>query len=568
MSIVTTTFGQQIDSSDALHILNGHIISKSAFFSGAESKEKQKVTASPIYQYNSEHSFWEQTNYALKEDAVRIHRSDLDGYVYIAKTSIPFAEVIEYDSKQLYFFSAKDRFNAGYVWSMDLFRWIDLKVKDKNLWGNLALVRTNEEDFKFVAKQNGSYFAPNRYAYSGDSIRMSQVRSHSMPIFYAFGHRDVVVEAITNEHTYIGRATEFYTMYGSERVKFYIKNIALLGLHQDEIVTININVNGLEVRCDVAFNPIVWDGFTYFDKASAVHNGYAQVFCPHCRRDVETSHDMEVCARRNFRNDRFGYHSGQSVKTIQIPSKVVFKIGVEIEKQTRLGAVHSHNDIMNEFGWRKERDGSLDGTIGYELVSPCYPLFTDELINEVKAMEVRFPNLIDSNEDKANLDYDKRKACGGHIHYSRTYTSGKDTFEMISGYMPLFYAIYKSRINISYCEAREKYRMKGSDSKYQAVKIMDDRIEFRIFPLVENTKTLEWRIGLLRIMSDNPTNSFNEVANMLTDSTSDLHKHMLKIFPLAKLKRRIVEATEMAKQFDRDYANFNFDSIITQVQSL
>jgi len=564
MSIVTTIFGQSIDSSVASQLHDGRWFSRVNYINDATSNEATKITA--VSNWNG--LDWE-TAYALKTDAIRIHRSPQGGNTYITKRSFDLgncpAVQIQYGSKTYTFKSAIDRFNAGYAWSMDEFRWIDLKVADRHMWGDLRLVRQGDEDYKFVYRRNGSYNSAD-YVDGRDLVRMSQVSSFSLPIYYHPSHPSLVFDAINHCTIPLDIATTLHTIVEGELVKFYTESRRLWRYSEGEMVELKVTADSLSILRP--YRNTIHDGIRYFDRESAVANGYTQIFCSHCRRDVDASHDMVDCASRNFRNERFGYHSSQQVKTINMPSQIVFKIGVEIEKQTRLGAVNGANEIYHEFGWKKERDGSLDDTIGYELVSPCYPLFTDDLINEAKAIEARFPNLIDSNEDKANLGRFK-DACGGHIHFSRSYTSGQDTFEMISGYMPLFYAIYKKRINISYCEAKEKNRMKNSvNTKYQAVKIMDKRIEFRIFPLVENVKTLEWRINLLRIMANNPSDSFIEVANMLCDTSSDLHKHMLKIFTLDKLKRRISDSISMAEQFDRDYSSYDFTNLRSAISSL
>lgn len=569
MSIVTTIFGESIEIANASQLIDGRYFNRSRYINDSESNEQKKIVACS----NWNGLDWE-TAYALKTDALRIHRSPNGGGDYISKASLnannsPVVQ-IEYNGKTYTFRSDIQRFDAGFVWSMDEFRWIDLKVADRHMWGDLRLVRKGDEDYKYVYRRNGNYHIQSLdYIDGRDNVRMSQVSSFSLPIYYHPSHPSLVFDAIHNCIIPIDLATTFHTIRDGVLVKFYTESRRLWRLSDGEIVSLQVdNEMANLVRIARAYRNTFHNGLRYFDRESAVQNGYDEVFCSHCRRDVDSSHDMVDCASRNFRNERFSYHDSRQVKTIDMPSRIVFKIGVEIEKQSRLGAVNRAEAIYNEFGWKKERDGSLDDTIGYELVSPCYPLFTDDLINEAKAIETRFPNLIDSNEDKANLRSSQWGACGGHIHYSRTYTSGKDTFDMISGYMPLFYAIYKKRINITYCEAKEKYRMKDSTTKYQAVRILENRIEFRIFPLVENIKTLEWRIGLLRIMSNNPSNSYIEVANMMCDSSSELHQHFLKIFTLDKLKRRMMQSIEMAEQFDRDYYSYDFTNLRSSISSL
>lgn len=284
----------------------------------------------------------------------------------------------------------------------------------------------------------------------------------------------------------------------------------------------------------------------FLSRQSAINYGISLSFCTHCNSTVSQFHDVEQCKLDNFKNERFDYHSRKPKRTY---SRAEFKIGVEIEKESYEGATNSATSIFQSFGWVKERDGSLNDRVGYELVSPTYPLFSNKIISEAEQIEAKFPKLINGEASSA---------CGGHIHFSRKNTSGANTLEMYCGYLPLLYAIYKGRTKQNYSQAMEKESMKNSSGKYQAVRVLPDRIEFRIFPAVKNLSSLKWRIELIRYMAKNPTASPLKVVNDLCDKRTALYKLFKQIFSEQTIYKRALDTLTMAKQYDRNYFNIDF----------
>ena len=284
----------------------------------------------------------------------------------------------------------------------------------------------------------------------------------------------------------------------------------------------------------------------------AIAGDYNIYYCSECdeffdEENDDHSHDSgyDDDDDRSDYNPRFGYHS-QTHADKSKQSK--FKVGFEIEKECSEGCQHDHHAIYSASNWVKERDGSLDDETGYELVSSTYNLFNDDLLNQAKALEAQFPKLINGRTTKN---------CGGHIHFSKGETLGADLLESICGYLPVLYSIYQHRIGKSYCEVKEKEQMKNSEEKYQAVRVMRGRIEFRIFPAVKNLSTLEWRLGLIRIMAKNSSNDPVSIINKLTDSRTELHKHFAKIFSKSVIMQKANKALEYAKKFDRNYYNID-----------
>ena len=320
---------------------------------------------------------------------------------------------------------------------------------------------------------------------------------------------------------------------------------------QESINYINFNASNIHIYKGQRANPIRFEindrsWLTFFCRESAINYGLILNHCPHCNSLVSNSHDVEACKRQNFKNVRYDYHSQ---KPKRIYTNAQFKIGVEIEKESYEGACHQAPKIYSRFGWVKERDGSLDSSVGYELVSPCYSLFSSKLYQEAEQIEREFPDLINGEASSA---------CGGPIHFSKKDTRGHNLLEMYCGYLPLLYAIYKSRTKQTYSMAKDKDEMKDSGEKYQAVRVLNDRIEFRIFPAVKNLKSLKWRIDLLRYMAKNPTESPLKVVNDLCDKRTSIHKLFLEIFSEQTIYKRAIDTLIMAKRYDSNYYNIDF----------
>jgi thiamine biosynthesis lipoprotein ApbE len=109
--------------------------------------------------------------------------------------------------------------------------------------------------------------------------------------------------------------------------------------------------------------------------------------------------------------------------------------------------------------------------------------------------------------------------------------------------------------------------MKSSDNKYQAVKVMRGRIEFRIFPAVKNLQVMEWRINLLRLIAKNPSSNPIQVANDLANSRTELHKHFAKIFTRETIYRKAKKALEYAKKFDSNFYNVDMRANVRAIDS-
>lgn len=353
--------------------------------------------------------------------------------------------------------------------------------------------------------------------------------------FARLKEEEIIVEDYQGEWV-IKCNTEIVDCGGTGSHRFYIPHLENQG---------TIEIDGARHSVNLVYH----EGDVYLNDEIANDNGV--YWCSDCEEyyhedyEDDHSHSNDDIDEDYSYNPRFGYHSQEHYDRAR---GAKFKVGFEIEKECSEGCKHNHHEIREASGWVKERDGSLDDYKGYELVSSTYNLFTDEFMNQAKELEKKFPNLINGNASRN---------CGGHIHFSKADTMGADLLESVCGYLPVLYSIYQHRIGKSYCEVKEKEQMKHSDNKYQAVRVMRSRIEFRIFPAVKNLSTLEWRLGLIRIMAKNPSSNPIEVANKLTDSRTELHKHFAKIFTKSAIMQKAQKALTFAKQFDKNYYNID-----------
>ena len=221
---------------------------------------------------------------------------------------------------------------------------------------------------------------------------------------------------------------------------------------------------------------------------------------------------------------RFGYHDVDRLDAEEFNSD--FTIGIEVEKED-FKALRSvcARDLFAETNWAKERDGSLDDDDGYELVSPTYDLMSDKLDNDIK-----------NSTDLTNLINAKySSACGGHIHLGSRSYSGNTFFDKISPWVPLIYSLYVGRIGRDYCKVKKNDGIKNSDDKYQAIRIFDNRIEFRIISAVKDVNTLIWRRDLMRIIVNNLDYTPMKIVGELLDQKSNLYAHLRKQYTPAQM---------------------------------
>lgn len=261
------------------------------------------------------------------------------------------------------------------------------------------------------------------------------------------------------------------------------------------------------------------DGTICSDEDARYVNGE----CYHCDDCYYWECDDEYHLEPEPSRDLFGYHSQ---KRLDHSGDSRFKVGVEIEKEDddELEGIDA-NELYNDFGFIAEEDGSLNSD-GFEIVSPTLALNSET----IKAFEP-IRHLVNASGSHR---------CGGHIHFSEVGKSGEETFDEFGPLVPLLFALYPSRVSQNYCKAKKAADMKGAGSKYQAVQVLSNRIEFRIFPLVRDMDQLQWRLDLLFLWSKSkPT--YRKTVRLLRDPKSWLCKHLGKVCDPSKKATQYVE---------------------------
>jgi len=241
------------------------------------------------------------------------------------------------------------------------------------------------------------------------------------------------------------------------------------------------------------------------------------------------------------------YHSQSSCNHfVNFTDFPKFYIGFEIEKDDQKV---KESLLISKFetkckNWRKEKDGSLvdengdQSAGGYELISPAYELKTELIEKDIKANPVILGHI------NANIN---RLTCGGHINVSQAGLTGLELFERMKGYTPLFYALYYKRVNRDYSKGKSNNDLKSDNSKYQAIKIHDNRLEYRIVSAVPNINTLLWRSKLFEIILNNQTDC-PKVAFFNTQTI--LKNHLEEIYSPTKLEALNSRIIEYTKQFE------------------
>lgn len=202
--------------------------------------------------------------------------------------------------------------------------------------------------------------------------------------------------------------------------------------------------------------------------------------------------DMEMEPAYLSRTLKNAYHHGGrhiDNSSIEFP----FRIGFEIEKED---ADVAHKIASNAYektlpsGWVIESDGSLNSTIGFELITRAYNLrWIKGLERDIELAS----ELIDANFSIK---------CGGHIHISDARYTNDQLLNRIAPWIPLFMTLYARRtIKNNHCTPSLAKYPKDSGTKHHTVILhRSGTVEIRAFTAVRNRKNMLWRIRLIEMM--------------------------------------------------------------------
>jgi hypothetical protein len=194
----------------------------------------------------------------------------------------------------------------------------------------------------------------------------------------------------------------------------------------------------------------------------------------------------------------------------------IYRIGFEVEKED---SDFKNFEEVRSIGWDAEKDGSLNHN-GFELVSPVFDLYNFDV----------FENNINQIENFLNADCTQN--CGGHINVSVLYKSNVEVFEMIKGYLPLIYAMYKKRVLEGRYSKGKKVDELNDGERYNAINFTKPNgiLEFRLFSRVKNIEQLKFRYKFLAYMFSNHRKGCAGVISQLHKDNSELRKLLLEVY--------------------------------------
>jgi hypothetical protein len=209
--------------------------------------------------------------------------------------------------------------------------------------------------------------------------------------------------------------------------------------------------------------------------------------CHYCGDSHEWEHvdedECEYCNPASSKGSICRYHS--SPDEVKYRGLSPFLIGFEIEK-TNIFGYRSEGEVIGEFdliaGWE------LDGSCGVEGVTNCYDLLDPTVMSTFERHV---------NDAKDVLAEPCDSSCGGHINVSWQGKSPRETLTAFRVYAPLWYALFRKRLNNTYC--REDKKIEDRGIKYSPVRCKSFGIELRLPSRVLNAKHLLRRARLIAI---------------------------------------------------------------------
>lgn len=228
-----------------------------------------------------------------------------------------------------------------------------------------------------------------------------------------------------------------------------------------------------------------------------------------------------------------------------------WKIGLEVEKVCpSLQLDELAYKIFEETGWAKERDGSL-GDGGFEMVSPILPMTDKKRLKKSLALVKKY------------MECDSNNKCGGHINVSSEDQSSEQILETLKSSLGFLYAIYKNRMNNHYCAARTYSNYISTPTKYSAFFLKNPKIlEIRLFPAVKTTKSLLWRVDLLKILLTTIKGNFITKVASMNKKKSWLVWHLSKIYSAADIKRITKDAIYLQDKWVKKFTSKELQKLI------
>ena len=182
-----------------------------------------------------------------------------------------------------------------------------------------------------------------------------------------------------------------------------------------------------------------------------------------------------------------------------------FAVGFEVEKTSVRGS-SCEGDYVGEsplFAYWE-----TDSSCGVEGVTHAFDPIDPIIIR-------RFESYAKESRELLNEPCDKR--CGGHINISSQSHSPRDLMASFRSYAPLWYAVFRNRLNNSYCDHDKK--IEHGREKYSPVRVRDFGIEVRLPSRVQNASQLQRRFDWMGVTCQaiRDGNSFNSYVRSCRD---------------------------------------------------
>lgn len=219
----------------------------------------------------------------------------------------------------------------------------------------------------------------------------------------------------------------------------------------------------------------------------------------YCRTDDEYYFDEnempeDITKSRSKINQ---YHAGP--KSLDKTEGSEIAIGFEVEKNTIKGL--DEDDVGEEIGeYDMFARYETDSSCGLEAITHIFPLSPVRSTRRKKFFEI-----MDAAEEILNEPTNIK--CGGHV----TISAGKngnsaihnpmpaiDLLEKIKGNLSIIYALYRYRLNNSFCSGNKSLKNLEHEGGHLVVEVKNrfNAIEIRLFNRVRNIKQLKLRYDL------------------------------------------------------------------------
>jgi hypothetical protein len=224
------------------------------------------------------------------------------------------------------------------------------------------------------------------------------------------------------------------------------------------------------------------DDYVYCEGAGENYHRNECHYCEHEGEWVYGEADDCACSNTEGSDDRINeYHHSPTPEHYHGACRSRWGIGFEVEK-TDIYGVEDEGQYVGSSplfaGW--ERDASC----GVEGITHVYdPLSADDIFRDHVERSRRYLNAASD------------KTCGGHINISNIGLTPRSLLQRLRTYAPLWYAIYRDRLNNSYCI--EDKKVEHGTVKYSPLRTKDFGVELRLPSGVRNAEQLVRRFELM-----------------------------------------------------------------------